>query len=299
MTCALTLALSLVLVAGNAGAKTRKPGRTAQPAAITTIAPRPMFGRPRMFTINDAARKLDGMAPAAAAFGDAATIAAAALISSAGRTQGNEPFGLFALRAPAGLAWTKWRGVEDDIAVEREIVARCRAEPEHCASPAAVRFIALVDDARRRDGRDRLDAVNRAVNAALRYVSDLVQHGVPDLWSAPLASLAAGAGDCEDYAIAKYEVLREAGVAAEDLRLVVGRDLSIGQDHAVLAVRQADLPGQPDLPGQGGRWLILDSRNATVIADAEMIGFVPILAMGPSGVDLFAVRRVDQSGGTR
>jgi len=35
-------------------------------------------------------------------------------------------------------------------------------------------------------------------------MSDLNAVPVEDLWSAPLATLAAGAGDCEDYAIAKF-----------------------------------------------------------------------------------------------
>ena len=46
---------------------------------------------------------------------------------------------------------------------------------------------------------------------AIRYVSDYAQHGEADRWSAPLATFATGKGDCEDYAIAKYVALREAG----------------------------------------------------------------------------------------
>ena len=42
-------------------------------------------------------------------------------------------------------------------------------------------------------------------------------------------------GDCEDYAIAKYVALREAGVARENLQLVLVRDRAVRQDHAVLA----------------------------------------------------------------
>jgi predicted transglutaminase-like cysteine proteinase len=45
-------------------------------------------------------------------------------------------------------------------------------------------------------------------------VSDLAQYGVTELWASPLTTFAAGAGDCEDYAIAKYVALRQAGMAA-------------------------------------------------------------------------------------
>ena len=56
------------------------------------------------------------------------------------------------------------------------------------------------------------------------------------------------AKDCEDYAIAKYVALREAGVEAADLRFLLVRDRLAG-DHAVLGVRYE------------GRWLILDNRH--------------------------------------
>jgi predicted transglutaminase-like cysteine proteinase len=39
--------------------------------------------------------------------------------------------------------------------------------------------------------------------------------------------LAAGTGDREDYAIAKYVALREAGLDNEDLRLLIVRDTKV------------------------------------------------------------------------
>ena len=50
-----------------------------------------------------------------------------------------------------------------------------------------------------------------------------------------------GKGDCEDYAIAGYNTLTEAGFPHDDLQLVLVRDRAIQQDHAVLA---AHLDGQ-------------------------------------------------------
>jgi hypothetical protein len=55
-------------------------------------------------------------------------------------------------------------------------------------------------------------------------MSDLAQYGEIDVWSSPLVTFANGAGDCEDYAIAKFVALRLAGIAPEDLRIVVMRD---------------------------------------------------------------------------
>ena len=40
---------------------------------------------------------------------------------------GKEPFGLFAFRAPEGMLWRKWRGIEADIA--KEHTSSIAAEP--------------------------------------------------------------------------------------------------------------------------------------------------------------------------
>jgi predicted transglutaminase-like cysteine proteinase len=196
--------------------------------------------------------------------------------SPAAAPQSDEPFGLFTFRAPEGLLWVKWRGLEAEVDKEAETLAQCRGDAENCTSPAALRFLALIEEARNKAGRDKLDAVNRMVNAAIRYTSDFEQHGVADVWSAPLATFASGRGDCEDYAIAKYVLLREAGVAADDLRLLLVRDTLIRQDHAVLAVRD------------DGRWLILDNRWTIVPESAEVRQLTPLFAIDHQGVRLFA-----------
>ena len=111
---------------------------------------------------------------------------------------------------------------------------------------------------------------------AIRYMSAYAQHGEADRWSAPLASFATGKGDCEDYAIAKYVALTEAGFPHEELRLVLVRDRSIRQDHAVLAARL------------DGHWLILDSRRPDLMDDTEVTSFTPLYAINHRGVQLFA-----------
>jgi len=187
----------------------------------------------------------------------------------------DEPFGLPAFRAPEGLLWAKWRGVEAAIDEDAGTLAQCRNDTEHCTSSAALRFLAMIEQAQRASGRERIDAVNRMVNAAILYTSDLVQHGVADLWSAPLATLSSGRGDCEDYAIAKYVLLRESGVAAGDLRLLLVRDTLVRQDHAVLAVRQAH------------HWLILDNRWSISADSSEVRNLMPLFAIDQQGVRQF------------
>ena len=183
-----------------------------------------------------------------------------------------EPFGLIALGAREGELWRKWRGVQHEIRMESELLALCRASPGDCPSAPARRFLAMIETARTRQGRARLGEINRAINLSIRPMSDLAQYGVVDLWSSPLATLAAGAGDCEDYAIAKYVALREAGLGNEDLRLLIVRDTKLREDHAVVAARL------------DGRWLVLDNRRLVLLEDMQLKQYAPMFEIDDEGV---------------
>src|SRR4029079_6158042 len=161
------------------------------------------------------------------------------------------------------------------ITKEQAVLEHCRINAEACPSHAA-QFLRVINAVKAKSGRDQLDEANRAVNIAIRYMSDYAQHGEADRWSAPLASFATGKGDCEDYAIAKYVALSEAGFPHEELRLVLFRDGSLRQDHAVLAARL------------DGHWLILDSRRPELVNDSEVTNYMPLFAIGHRGVQLFA-----------
>ena len=64
-------------------------------------------------------------------------------------------------------------------------------------------------------------------------MSDLAQYGEIDVWTSPLLTFTTGSGDCEDYAIAKFVALHQAGMR-EDLRIVIMHDTIRGEDHALL-----------------------------------------------------------------
>ncbi|MCK7475348.1 MAG: transglutaminase-like cysteine peptidase [Rhodopseudomonas palustris] len=168
----------------------------------------------RFFTINDVLAKHDGLPQRRCASRDRldhpaarAGVASDAPPSPAVAPGSDEPFGLMTFRAPEGILWGKWRGVQAAMGGEAASIERCRRDDEHC-SPGERKFVAGVRAAAANDNQlARVEIVNRAVNQAVRYVNDYQQHGVADLWSAPLVTLRSGLGDCEDYAIAKYAML--------------------------------------------------------------------------------------------
>ncbi len=183
-----------------------------------------------------------------------------------------EPFGLAAASLTSGGLHDKWLGVQHRLDDEMVQLALCEGDREGCVSAAALKFLDIVDAARLREGRARLGEINRAVNLAIRPIDDLAQHGRIDVWTSPLATLERGGGDCEDYAIAKFVALRRAGLASDDIRIVVLHDTFRGEDHAVAAARL------------DGRWLMLDNRRMAMIADADVRNFRPTFVIGQHGV---------------
>lgn len=282
----LGISLAGLLLIGNASGAFAKPrikkSLAPTPALEQTVSPVAMTPV-RFFTINQVLAKQAGQSAA-----KPGTIEVAAIVSSASGVLSDapasklsmpsvseEPFGLFVFRAPEGLLWTKWRGVEARMRAELKSIADCEADGENC--PAGARkFLSLVSDASKLEGRSRVEVVNRGLNNVVRYVGDYQQHGVADLWSSPLETLSSGVGDCEDYAIAKYAVLAAAGIAETDLKMLLVRDRAVRQDHAVLAVRI------------DGRWVILDNRYSSLSETRDLSHFMPLFAIDGTGVSLFA-----------
>lgn len=207
--------------------------------------------------------------------GAASDLAAGTLISPGAMElmrKSAEPFGLSASRISGGGLREKWLGVERKLDDERVQLALCDGDRANCVSPAALRFLAIVDSARTREGRARLGEINRAINLAIKPMSDMAQHGQIDVWSSPLDTFGTGAGDCEDYAIAKFVALRMAGVSPDDVRIVVIHDTVRGEDHAVAMARLED------------RWLALDNRRMAMVEDADVRNYRPLYVIDQHGL---------------
>jgi predicted transglutaminase-like cysteine proteinase len=167
----------------------------------------------------------------------------------------------------SGLAG-KWQGVQQRMAEDEARLSACRAEPWMC-SEDELRLEAIIASGRARQGRARIGEINRAVNLTIRPVEDEKRFGVVDRWSGPLETIGAGVGDCEDYAILKLLALREAGIAREDLKLLIVQERAVRSDHAVAAVRL------------DGRWLVLDNRGFA-LADLEFTRYRVLAQLDPN-----------------
>jgi predicted transglutaminase-like cysteine proteinase len=239
------------------------------------------MGRQMGFFSHSHARRAVILACGLTWFGPAADLAAGTLMSpgAAGLIRKSaEPFGLFASALSWGALREKWLDVERKLDDERVQLALCDGDRDRCASPAALQLLAIVDDGRAREGRARLGQINRAINLAIRPMSDLAQYGEVDVWSSPLVTFAHGAGDCEDYAIAKFVALRLAGISPDDLRIVIMRDTIRGEDHAVAAARL------------DGHWLMLDNLRMAMVEDGDVRNYRPMFV-----IDQYGAMRYDET----
>lgn len=116
-----------------------------------------------------------------------------------------------------------------------------------------------------------LGEVNRWVNSRLTFTDDAPRRGRADQWASAEASLSRGRGDCEDYAIAKMQLLSAIGVDRSRMFLVIARDLVRRADHAVLIV-QVD-----------SRFLVLDNMTDAVLDSNQIADYRPIMSYSASG----------------
>lgn len=132
-----------------------------------------------------------------------------------------------------------------------------------CGSTVASHFDSSLFSLRQAD--KHLPEVNHHVNK-VSYVEDAANYKQQDYWAAPREFFGKG-GDCEDYAIAKYLLLRELGIDPNSMRIVVVMDEQRDAAHAVLAVYLPD-----DI-------LVLDNLSRSVERHQYVSNYVPIYSV--------------------
>jgi predicted transglutaminase-like cysteine proteinase len=191
-----------------------------------------------------------------------------------------EPFDMPAKATLPEEIASKWSDLQSRILADEKTIAACRLDEASCSS-AARRFMSLVETGGKNGPRVQLGKINRAVNLAIRPASDWAQYGYADFWAAPLQTLTSGAGDCEDYAIVKYVVLRALGMAETDLRLMIVRDDRHQTEHAVVAVRDER------------EWLILDNRTMFIVNAEDARYYNPLFVLEQKTLQTFAAAAVN------
>lgn len=141
------------------------------------------------------------------------------------------------------------------------------------------RFIDLNDNIlatlKTKNDRQKLLAVNDWMNY-IQYKSDKKIYGVSDYWATLYEFVGKGMGDCEDYTIAKYYVLKELGVDPKKMKFtyVVYKDRRGKKiSHMVLAYLTVPKPKSKK------EILILDNINKRVLPASKRRDIVKVVKM--------------------
>lgn len=116
-----------------------------------------------------------------------------------------------------------------------------------------------------------LREVNAWVNQRIVFTDDVRNSGEADRWAGAAESLRSGRGDCEDYALAKMQLLQALGFESDRLFLVVARDLVRRADHALLVVQLDD------------RFVVLDNNTDAVLESSAVGDYRPVMSYSAAG----------------
>ncbi len=141
-------------------------------------------------------------------------------------------------------------------------VACVTTDHDSCSSKAVTQLVTGLADA---TPKFKLEAVNRWVNSR-SYVPDAANWKTFDYW-ANISEFLQRGGDCEDYAIAKYSLLRALGLPAEKMRLLIVDDRRKREIHAVLAI------------DTNNGTVLLDNQNGEILYASDVRHYVPRVAI--------------------
>lgn len=166
----------------------------------------------------------------------------------------------------------------DDVLRRQEASAAARAP---CADPAADKCFATfwaqtVAELKTlsRDGQVR--RVNDLVNR-MGYWSDWDVYRKADYWATPEETFEKMGGDCEDFALFKYFLLRAAGVPAEDLRMTL-----VASDDQAHMVALVMVDGAP---------VVMDCVVLRATPPAELRQYQAVYSLSETGAWFLAASR--------
>lgn len=169
----------------------------------------------------------------------------------------------------AGAAMTK-----ESFRVNRELLKQAEVK---CPKGAVTRLLAweeLIRQDKSPTDREKLEKTNHFFNSRVRFVSDIDLWGVQDYWATPYEFLCKNAGDCEDFAIAKYFSLKAMAMEEEKLYIMYVKALQYGIAHMVLTYHSKP----------GAEPLILDNLIDSINPASKRTDLLPIFGFNGKGL---------------
>lgn len=133
----------------------------------------------------------------------------------------------------------------------------------------------LIEELEGKPVSEQLKEVNRFFNQ-FQYREDSEHWGQKDYWATPEEFIGTQSGDCEDFVIAKYFMLRKLGVADEHLYLTYVKHLKLNVAHMVLSYFKTPKSNP----------LILDNYNPAIVQGSQRKDLLPVYSFNAKSLFL-------------
>ena len=133
------------------------------------------------------------------------------------------------------------------------------------AAKRGTAWFRLMDKSKSLGEAQKLEKTNRFFNM-LRFTNDIKLWGVSNYWATPVEFIGVNAGDCEDFAIAKYFTLLELGVPDKKMRIMMVKSITYNQYHMVVAYYSTP----------GSEPLILDNIDGKIKPGSQRQDLIPV-----------------------
>lgn len=169
----------------------------------------------------------------------------------------------------AGAVMTK-----ENFRINRELLKQAEAKYGKDAGTRLLAWEDMIRTDKSASDREKLEKVNHFFNSRIMFVNDIDLWGVQDYWATPFELLCRNAGDCEDFAIAKYFTLKAIGMDESKLNIMYVKALQYGIAHMVLAYYSKP----------GAEPLILDNLIDSVNPASKRTDLLPVFGFNGSGL---------------
>jgi predicted transglutaminase-like cysteine proteinase len=161
-----------------------------------------------------------------------------------------------------------------NFSLDRELLQKAEKKYGRDAFNRLTAWEDLIRQDRSNADRGKLEKVNRFFNSRIRFANDVDVWGIKDYWATPIEFLCKGAGDCEDFAIAKYFTLKAMGVDDEKLRITYVKAIQYNIHHMVLTY-YSEPEAEP---------LVLDNLVDSISPASKRTDLMPIFGFNGSGL---------------
>ncbi len=170
------------------------------------------------------------------------------------------------------------------LLINEALINKIEKQYGEAAVARVMQWLDLIDQSKDLPEQEKLTLVNTFFNTHIRFMDDIDLWFTRDYWATPIEFMAIGAGDCEDFSIAKYFTLKELGIDEDKLRLTYVKAIQLNQAHMVLTYKK-----DPDsVP------VVLDNLIAEIKPAPLRDDLVPIYSFNGIGLWLAKKRGMDK-----